>query len=128
MAPVHDLYWLYRSIPPEGIHAIYLRLHRAPSEALLRPIAITSHWQFAGWTWLMPMGSVHHSLIDFSLRHYQAPPQFLAILRTLYSELKAKIITHEWETPIISLQKGVYQGDPLLVVYNIQHGDEYVPS
>ena len=61
-------------------------------------------------------GSVHHSLIDSSLRHYHAPPQFLATLQALYSGLNAKIITPEWETPVIPLQKGVYQGDPLSVV------------
>ena len=61
-------------------------------------------------------GSVHHSLIDFSLRHYHAPLQFLSILKALYSGLNAKVITSEWETPVISLQKGVYQGDPLSVV------------
>ena len=61
-------------------------------------------------------GSVHHSLIQFSLRHYHAPPQFLNILQALYSQLSAKVITAEWETPSILLQKGVYQGDPLSVV------------
>jgi hypothetical protein len=61
-------------------------------------------------------GSVHHSLIDFSLRHYHAPPQFLSTVQALYTGLHAKVITAEWETPVISLQKGVYQGDPLSVV------------
>ena len=60
--------------------------------------------------------SVHHSLINFSLRHYHAHPQFLAILQSLYSGLSAKVLTTEWETPVISLEKGVYQGDPLSVV------------
>ena len=55
-------------------------------------------------------GSVHHSLIDFSLRHYHAPPQFLSTVQALYTGLHAKVITAEWETPVISLQKGVYQG------------------
>jgi hypothetical protein len=61
-------------------------------------------------------GSVHHSLISFSLHHYHAPPQFLGIMQALYSGLNAKVITAEMETPVISLQKGVYQGDPLSVV------------
>ena len=61
-------------------------------------------------------GSVHHALIDFSLRHYHAPPQFLANVQALYTGLNAKVITAEWETPVIPLQKGVYQGDPLSVV------------
>ena len=61
-------------------------------------------------------GSVHHSLINFSLQHYHAPPQFLATVQGLYSGLNAKVISADWETPIISLEKGVYQGDPLSVV------------
>ena len=61
-------------------------------------------------------GSVHHSLINFSLKHYHAPPKFLYIVQALYSELNAKVITTEWETPDIPIQKGVYQGDPLSVV------------
>ena len=61
-------------------------------------------------------GSVHHSLISFSLHHYHAPPQFLGIMQALYSGLNAKVITAEMETPVFSLQKGVYQGDPLSVV------------
>ena len=61
-------------------------------------------------------GSVHHSLVDFSLRHYHAPPQFLCTVQVLYTGLHAKVITAEWETPVISFQKGVYQEDPLSVV------------
>ena len=57
--------------------------------------------------------SVHHSLIQFSQRHYQAPPHFLSILQARYSGLNATVITADWETP---LQKGVYQGYPLSVV------------
>ena len=42
-------------------------------------------------------GSVHHSILEFSLRHYHAPPQFsfLATLQALYSDLRAKVITAE---------------------------------
>ena len=60
-------------------------------------------------------GRVHHSLIDFSLRHYHAPPQFLSTVQALYTGLHAKVIAAEWETPVIPLKKGVYQGDPLSV-------------
>ena len=61
-------------------------------------------------------GSVHHSLIQFALQHYHAPPQFLSILQDLYSGLNATVITENWDTPLVSLQKGVYKGDPLSVV------------
>ena len=61
-------------------------------------------------------GSVHHALIQFSLQHYYAPPQFLSILQALYSGLSATIMSDGWETLLIPLEKGVYQGDPLSVV------------
>ena len=51
-------------------------------------------------------GSVHHSLIQFALQHYHAPPQFISILQALYSELNATVITKSWNTPLVSLQKG----------------------
>jgi hypothetical protein len=46
-------------------------------------------------------GSVHHSLIQFSLRHYHAPPQFLSVLQALYKGLSAKVITTDWETLLL---------------------------
>ena len=61
-------------------------------------------------------GSVHHSLIQFSVEHYHAPPKFSQILQSLYSGLGGKVITRNWETPIVPLNIGVYQGDPLSVV------------
>ena len=50
------------------------------------------------------------------LQSLLAPPEFLAMLQALYSGLNASMITESWETPLVSLQKGVYQGDPLSVV------------
>ena len=61
-------------------------------------------------------GSVHHSLIQFSIKHYHAPPQFCRALEALYSGLSARVITEDWATPCILLQIGVYQRDPLSVV------------
>ena len=61
-------------------------------------------------------GSVHHSLILFSMKHYHVPPQFTGIVDELYSGLSAKILMREWSTSIIPLNIGVYQGDPLSVV------------
>ena len=61
-------------------------------------------------------GSVHHALIQYSLRHYHAPSQFQNILKSLYSDLSGKVITQDWVTPTIPLEIGVYQGDPLSVV------------
>ena len=61
-------------------------------------------------------GSVHHSLIDFSLAHYHAPPEFRRLLRSWYDGLSATISTNEWATAPVPLRIGVYQGDPLSVV------------
>ena len=61
-------------------------------------------------------GSVHHSLIDFSLSHYHAPPEFCRLLRSWYVGLSATISTDEWTTAPVPLRLGVYQGGPLSVV------------
>ena len=61
-------------------------------------------------------GSVHHSLIQFSIQHYHAPAQFSNILQSLYSGLLGTIISSSWSTPTIPLEVGVYQGDPLSVI------------
>ena len=61
-------------------------------------------------------GSVHHSLIQFSLAHYHAPPEFCKLMRSWYTDLSATISTDEWSTDPVPLRKGVYQGDPLSVV------------
>ena len=61
-------------------------------------------------------GSVHHSLISFSLQHYHAPPQLLQLIQAFYSDLSATITSSKWSTPPVPLKLGVYQGDPLSVV------------
>ena len=60
--------------------------------------------------------SVHHDLIQYSLKHYHAPREFSSILESLYLDLSAIIKTQNWSTPSIPLKIGVYQGDPLSVV------------
>ena len=61
-------------------------------------------------------GSVHHSLIEYSLKHYHAPPKFYEMVRFLYKDLSASVITSEWSTSQIPLKIGVYQGDPFSVM------------
>ena len=39
-------------------------------------------------------GSVHHSLIQFALKHYHAPLQFCQVLEALYSGLLAQVNNH----------------------------------
>ena len=58
---------------------------------------------------------IMHFIMHY-IQHYSASPQFLSILQALYSGLSATIISADWETPLIPLEKSVYQGDPLSVV------------
>ena len=53
-------------------------------------------------------GSVHHSLISFSLQYYHAPPQFLQLIQAFYSNLSAIFTTSQWSTPPVPLMIGVY--------------------
>ena len=61
-------------------------------------------------------GSVHHSLIDYALKHYHAPTCFRRVVSHLYTDLKATFTCASWTTKPIPLRVGVYQGDPLSVV------------
>lgn len=60
-------------------------------------------------------GSVHHSLIQFSLQHYHAPQEFCTLIQSMYTGLSATISTDEWCMAPVPLEIGVYQGDSLSV-------------
>ena len=65
-------------------------------------------------------GSVHHDLIQFSLRHYHLPHDLCNLIRLPYTNLSVTIITKQWSTTHIQLKKGVYQGDPLsVIIFNL---------
>ena len=53
-------------------------------------------------------GSVQHSLITLALQHYHAPPQFLELVRSFYTNLSAKVSSSQWSTPPIPLEIGVH--------------------
>ena len=61
-------------------------------------------------------GSVNHALIQFALDRYHAPPEFCKLLQSWYTGLTASISTPDWVSPVIPLEIGVLQGDPLSVV------------
>ena len=63
-------------------------------------------------------GSVHHSLIMYSLKYYHAPPKLTDLLKSSYSGLAAKVGSVSWVYPVIPIQVGVYQGDPLRICGN----------
>ena len=82
--------------------------HHAKLAAILRD-ARSKHKSLAV-CWLdlaNAYGSVHHSLIDFSLARYYAPPTFSGLVRSLYQGLSASFMTREWSTPSIPLKTGV---------------------
>ena len=58
-------------------------------------------------------GSVHHNLISYALWHYHLPAHFIHAIQSLYTGLSAVISTKQWETSLIHLGKGLFQGDPL---------------
>ena len=67
----------------------------------------------AGHTVANAYGSVHHSLIQFSMARYHAPPEFCRLLQSWYSGLSATVSSGDWLTPPFPLKIGVYQGGPL---------------
>ena len=60
-------------------------------------------------------GSVNHQLIKFALSHYHAPRELIALTSSLYYDQQAIITCQHWQTKAISLQVGVFQGDPFSV-------------
>ena len=55
-------------------------------------------------------GSIHHSLIQFAMSHYHAPPGLCHLLQSWYTGLSGTVSTHEWMTPSVPLEIGVYPG------------------
>ena len=79
-------------------------------------------------------GEVHHNLIQEVLSYHHIPEHIKCLVRNLYTDFKASIITQDFNTPFITVGRGVLQGDclsPLLfnLCFNtfIQHikSDEY---
>ena len=91
--------------------------HQAKPAALIK-LAKHHKWSLAiAWLDIANVyGSVHHSLIQFALSHYHAPPEFCRLLQSWYTGLSATISTDNWSTDPIPLRLGVYQGEPLSVV------------
>ena len=68
-------------------------------------------------------GSMSHMLIYLVLKHYHLPPQIINYIKNIYSKLKGRVKTKDWETGTFDFLKGVFQGDPysgtiFLIVFN----------
>ena len=58
-------------------------------------------------------GEVHHNLIKSVLSYHHIPSHVQALISNLYLDFKTSIITEEFQTPAISVRRGVLQGDCL---------------
>ena len=68
-------------------------------------------------------GSVSHMLIPLVLSYYNLPTQIINYITNLYSKLKGKVTTENWESEVFQFLKGVFQGDPysgviFLIIFN----------
>ena len=58
-------------------------------------------------------GEVHHNLIQEVLSYHYIPGQVKTIIKSLYSGFQTSILTAEYNTPFITVGRGVLQGDCL---------------
>ena len=58
-------------------------------------------------------GEVHHNLISEVLKYHHIPDHIHLRISSLYSNLQTSIISYAFQTPFISVGRGVLQGDCL---------------
>ena len=68
-------------------------------------------------------GSISHVLIPFVMNYYHIPTNIIKYISNLYTKLKGKVSTNNWESDVFNFLKGVFQGDPFsgvifLIVFN----------
>ena len=92
----------------------YAKLATAVHEAHVRHKSLTVSWLDLANAY----GSVHHNLISFSLHHYHngVSDNFSSLVANFYSGLSASVYTQDWSSPLIPINKGIFQGDPLSVI------------
>ena len=64
-------------------------------------------------------GEVHHSLIQSVLRYHYIPDEINCIVKILYSDFRLSIITNDFHTKYIAVEKSILQGDsfsPLILI------------
>ena len=62
-------------------------------------------------------GEVHHNLIQSVLDYHHIPDYIKFVIKNLYTDFKTSIITSQFQTPFLTVGRGVLQGDcmsPLL--------------
>ena len=91
--------------------------HQCKLAAIIKAARSSKHSLAVAWLDIAnAYGSVHHSLIQFAMSRYHAPPQLCTLLHSWYSGLSVTVSTSEWVSQAIPLEIGVYQGDPMSVV------------
>ena len=58
-------------------------------------------------------GELHHNLVKTVQDYHHIPRHVKSIIESLYTHFKTSIITSEFRTPVISVGRGVLQGDCL---------------
>ena len=58
-------------------------------------------------------GEVHHNLIQSVLDYHHIPHHINSVVKSLYTDFQTSIITSDFNTPFISVGRGVLQGDCL---------------
>ena len=58
-------------------------------------------------------GEVSHNLISSALRHHHVPEQFIGIISNIYRLSQISVSVGKELTPLISVRRGVLQGDPI---------------
>ena len=58
-------------------------------------------------------GDVHHNLISEVLKYHHIPDEIQLLIHSLYSNFQASIVTESFQTPFITVGRGVLQGDYL---------------
>ena len=58
-------------------------------------------------------GEVHHNLIQSVLDYHHIPDHIRFVIKSLYTDFQTSIITSEFQTPFLTVGRGVLQGDCL---------------
>ena len=58
-------------------------------------------------------GEVHHNLIYEVLKYHHVPNHIKNLICSLYTDFQTSIITEQFNTPFITVGRGVLQGDCL---------------
>ena len=83
--------------------------HQCKLAAIIKAARSSKHSLAVAWLDIAnAYGSVHHSLIQFAMSRYHAPPQLCTLLHSWYSGLSATVSTSEWVSQAIPLEIGVY--------------------